>query len=72
MLQRKCQYTAAGGEVQYLRVVFTNDRRRSEKVDTRIGKANELRREFFRSVVIQREILNTEEPLVFTFFFNLN
>jgi len=34
------QYTAAGGEVKYLGVVFPSGGRRSEEIDTRVGKAN--------------------------------
>ena len=34
------QYTAAGGEDQVPKGVFTSDGRRNEEIDTRIGKAN--------------------------------
>ena len=43
------QYTAAGGQVRlpYLRVAFTSDGRRSEEIDTRIGRTNAVHRELF-------------------------
>jgi len=45
------QCTAAVGEVKVARVVFTSDSRWSEEVDTRIGKANTVLRELYRSVL---------------------
>jgi len=50
---------------KYLRVVFTSGERRSEEIDTRVGKANAVLREFFCSVVRKRELSNTAKLSVF-------
>jgi len=49
---RQCRRQVSGNTLQqvekfkYLGVVFTSDGRRSEEIDTRIGKANAVLREF--------------------------
>ena len=60
------QYTAAGGEIQVPRVVFTSDGRWGEEVDTRIAEVNAVLRELYRSVVTKRELSNTAKLSVFT------
>jgi len=50
---------------KYLRVVFTSNGSRNKKIDTRIGKANAVLREFYCSVVAKRELSKTEKLLVF-------
>jgi len=50
---------------KYLEVVFTSDGRRSEEIDTRIGKANAFLRELYRSVATKRELLHTAKLSVF-------
>jgi len=50
---------------KYLGVVFMRDRRRNREIDTRVGKANAVPREFYRSVVTKRELSNTAKPSVF-------
>jgi len=52
-------------KLKYLVVVFTSDGRRSEEIDTRFGKANAVLREFYRSVVTNRELSNTTKLSVF-------
>ena len=61
------QYTAAGKEIQVPKggIYVTSDGRWSEEVDTRIGKANAVLRELYRSVVTKRELSNTAELSVF-------
>jgi len=56
------QYTAAGGDVQvptgcYLPCVWRKAER--QEIDTRIGKANAVLRELYRSVATKRELSNT-------------
>jgi len=63
------QYTQQVETFKYLRVVFTCDGRRSQEVDTRIGKANAVLRELYRSVVTKRELLNTAKLSVFKSIF---
>jgi len=46
-------------------VAFTSGGRRSEEIDTRVGKANAVLREFYRSVVKKRELSNTAKLSVF-------
>jgi len=55
----KRQYTAAGEEFKYSGMVFTSDGRRNKEIDTRIGKANVVLRELYRSVFTKRELSNT-------------
>jgi len=43
---------------QHLALVFTSDKRRNREIDTRIGKANAILRELYRSVVTKWEHLN--------------
>jgi len=55
----KQQYTAAGGEVKVpwdVAMIFTNYRRRNREIDTRIGEANAILRQLYRSVVTQRSL----------------
>ena len=65
------QYTAADGEVQLSRggSLLTSDGRQSEDIDTRIGKANTVLRELYRSVVTKRELSNTANLSVIESFF---
>jgi len=44
---------------KYPGVVFTSGGRRSEEIDTRVGKAKAVLREFYCSVVTKRELSNT-------------
>jgi len=44
---------------KHLGVVFTSDESRNKEIDTRIGKANAVLRELYRSVVAKRELSNT-------------
>ena len=64
-IERQC--TAVGGEIQVLRggSLFTSDRRWSEDIDTRIGKANAVLLELYRSVVTKRALSNTAKLFVF-------
>jgi len=50
---------------KFLGVVFTSDGRRSEEIDTRIGKTNAVQRELYRSMVTKRELSNTAKLSVF-------
>jgi len=45
--------------LKYLRVVFTCDGSRNKEIDTRVGKANAVLREFDCSVVAKRELSKT-------------
>jgi len=62
---RQCIRQVSGNILQqvdtfkYLEVVFTSDGRRSEEIDTRIGKANAFLRELHRSVAAKRELSST-------------
>jgi len=65
-------YAVSGNTLQqvekfkYLGVVFTSNGRRSEEIDTRIGKAiNAVLRELYRSVVTKRELSITAKLSVF-------
>jgi len=49
----------------YLGVVFTSGGSRNKEVDARIVKANTVLREFYCSVVAQREFSNTAKLSVF-------
>ena len=44
---------------KYLGVIFMSVRRRNKEIDTRIGEANAVLRELYRSVVTKRELSNT-------------
>ena len=59
------QYTVASEKFKYLGVVFTSDGRRNWEIDTRIGKANAVLHELYRSVVTKRELPNAEKLSVF-------
>jgi len=62
------QYTAAGGDVQVPRggiYVW----RKARKIDTRIGKANAVLRELYRSVVTKGELSNAAKLSVFKSIF---
>jgi len=50
---------------KYLGVAFTSGERRSEEIDTRVGKANAVLREFYCSVVRKLELLNTTKLSLF-------
>jgi len=52
-------------KLKYTGVVFTSYERRSEEIDTWIGKANAVLRELHRSVVTKRELSNTGKMSVF-------
>jgi len=58
------QYTAAGGEVKYLGMVFTSGGRQSEEIDIRVGKTNAVLCEFYCSVVRKQELSDTAKLLV--------
>jgi len=45
--------------VKHLGVVFTSSGRKNKEIDTRIGKANVVLPELYRSVVAKREFLLT-------------
>jgi len=63
-------YTTAGGEVQApIGVVFASDGRWSEEIDTRIGKANAVLRELYRSVGTKQDLSNTTKLSVFKLVF---
>jgi len=69
---RQCMRQVSGNTLQqvekfkYLEVVFTSDGRRSEEIDTRIGKANTFLRELYHSVAAKRqELSNTAKLSVF-------
>jgi len=49
---------------KYLGVVFTSDGRRSEEIDTRVGKAITVLRELYHAVVTKRELSSTTKPSV--------
>jgi len=46
-------------------VVFTSDANRNKDIDIRVGKASAILREFYRSVVPDRELSNTTKLSVF-------
>ena len=48
--------TAGEGLVAYLGVVFTSDGRGNEEIDIRVGKANAVLREAYRSVFTKRKL----------------
>ena len=43
-------------KLKYLGVVFTGDGKRNKEIDTRIGTANAVLPEFYRSVVTKQEL----------------
>jgi len=49
-------------------VIFTIDGRRNKEIDTRIGEANAVLREFYRSVATKRELSNLFFGLTFRSF----
>jgi len=69
---RQCKLQVSGNTLQQVEtiknigVVFTSDGRWSEKIDTRIGKADADLHELYRSVVTKRELSNTAKLSVFT------
>ena len=65
MLQLSCNTLQQVETFKYLEVVFKTDGRRSRKIDTRVGKANAVLREFYRYVVTKRELSNTVKLSVF-------
>ena len=50
---------------KHLGAVFTSGGRRSEEIDTRVGEANAVLREFYWSVVTKRELSNIAKLSVF-------
>jgi len=60
-------YTAASGEVHGPRGSSLLDGRWSEEIDTRIGKANAVLPELYRSVVTKRELSSTAKLFNFKF-----
>ena len=68
---RKCTLQVCGNTLQqvekfkYVGVAFTSDGWRSEEIDTRIGKANAVLRELYRSVVTKRELSNNAKLSAF-------
>jgi len=48
-----------------IEILFTSDSRQNKEIDVRIGKANAVLRELYRSVVTKRELLNTAKLSVF-------
>jgi len=50
---------------KYLGMAFTSDGRRNKQIDTRIGKANAVLCELYRSVVTKWELTNTAKLAVF-------
>ena len=68
---RQCMLQVSGNTLQevekfkHLGVVFASDGRWSEEIDTRIGKANAVLRELYRSVVTKRELSITTKLSVF-------
>jgi len=72
---RQCILQVSGNTLQQVKkfkrlgVVFKSDGRWSEEVDTRIGKANAVQRELYRSVVTKQELSNTAKLSVFKSFF---
>jgi len=68
---RQCMLQVSGNALQqvekfkHLGVVFASDGRWSEEIDTRIGEANAVLHELYRSVVTKRELSNTTKLSVF-------
>jgi len=62
---RQCMLQASGNTLQQVEtfrhpgVAFASDGRWSEEIETRIGKANAVLRELYRSVVTKQELSNT-------------
>jgi len=61
----KRQYIAVGLKFNYLRVLLTSDGRWNKEINTRIGKANAVQRELYRSVVTKLELSKTAKLSVF-------
>jgi len=60
------QYTAAGGDVQVpMCGIYVLRKAEPQEIGTRIGKANAVLREFYRSVATKRELSNTAKLSVF-------
>jgi len=53
-------------------VVFTSGGRWNKEIDTRIGKANALLRELYRSVVTKLELSNTGKMSIFKLVLVIN
>ena len=68
---RQCMLQVSGNTLQqvekfkHLGVVFASDARWSKEIDTRIGKANAVLRELYRSAATKRELSNTANLSVF-------
>jgi len=54
---------------KYLGVAFTSDGRRSEEIDTRIGKANAVLHKLYRSMTTKQVLSNTAKLSVFKLVF---
>jgi len=64
------QYTAASGYVQVPRgSIFEWRKAERHEIDTRVGKANTVLRELYRSVATKRELSNTATLSVFKSIF---
>jgi len=61
---------SSNGDVQVPRgVIYVWRKSERQEIDTRIGKANEVLRERYRSVATKRELSNTANLSVFKSFF---
>ena len=54
---------------KYLGVTFSSDGRQDNRLDTRIGKANAVMRQFCRSIVLKRELCTKVKLSVFRSIF---
>ena len=64
------QYNAAGGNVQVPKgEIYVWRKAERQEIDTRIGKANAVLRELYRSVRTRRELSNTAKLSVFKSIF---
>jgi len=54
---------------KYLGVVFRSDGSRNKSIDTLIGKANEVLRELYCSMMTKRELSKSAKPSVFKWDF---
>ena len=70
---RQCTLPVSGNTLQqvqkYFGVVCTSKGRQNREIDARIGEANAVLRELYRSVVTKRELSNTAKLSVFKSFF---
>ena len=67
----QCSFQTNGVTLQqtekfkYLGVTFSSDGRKDDELDTRIGKTSAIMRQFYRSVVLKRELCTKAMLLVF-------